>query len=171
MEQHSMTTRTDYTEDEWKTLLDLPRLAAFGAMAAEEGGPLTSTRELFAAIHTMADSARTAYPDNTLIHEIVTEITQGGDDALGTRVAWEPGDENLGAAMLDQALATAARARNILAARATAQEASEYAAWVLSIARAGCGAAGSGFLGLVGDRVTPSEARFVADLAAALGAA
>jgi hypothetical protein len=171
MEQHRMTTRTDYTEEEWKTLLDLPRLAAFGAMAAEEGGPLTSTRELFAAIQTMADSARTTYPDNPLIHEIVTEITQGGDDALGMRVAWEPGDEHLGAAMLEQALETAARAHAILAGQATPQETAEYAAWVLAIARAGAEAAGGGFLGLVGDRVTPSEARFVADLAAALGAA
>lgn len=164
-----MTTRTDYTDTEWDTLLDLPRLAAFGAMAAEAGGPVTSTRELFAAMHELGVSAKTASPDTPLIQEIATEITQGGDDALSSRVAWQPGDEPLGPAMIEQAVETATRAREILTARATPAEAAAYTAWVLAIARAGCAAAGSGFLGLVGERVTPSEARFVQELATALG--
>lgn len=166
-----MTSRADYTDDEWKTLLDLPRLAAFGAMAAEAGGPLTSTRELFAAMHEMATSAQATYPDNALIQEIVAEIIGGGDDAVGTDVAWRPDSgELLGAAMVEQAVATAARARVILDVQATPSEASEYITWVLAIARAGCAAAGRGLFGLRGDRLSPSEARFVADLSAALGA-
>lgn len=149
----------------------MPRLAAFAAMAAEAGGPVTSTRELWAAMRAMAESARTDYPNNTLIREIVAEITGDGDDALGTDVAWDPGSENLGAAMLAQALATAPRVRQILASQGTPEETAQYAGWILAIVRAGANAAGRGLFGLGGERLTTAEARFVQELAAALGAA
>lgn len=48
-----MTTRSDYTDAEWDLLTSLPRMAALGAMAAEEGGPLTATRELWASMMEM----------------------------------------------------------------------------------------------------------------------
>ena len=45
-----MTTRNDYTDSEWELLTHMPRLAAFGAMAAEEGGTVASIRELWTSM-------------------------------------------------------------------------------------------------------------------------
>jgi hypothetical protein len=165
-----LTTQPDFTDDEWQTLLDLPRLAAFGAMAAEASGPIASTRELWAAMRELAAAARGDDPDTTLMQRIVAEIAQGGDDALEADVAWKPGTDNLGAAMIEQAIAAARRARVILAERASAEEAAQYAAWIVAIAHAGCAAVGGGWFGRRGDAVTPAEARFVRDLTAALAA-
>lgn len=165
-----MTTHLDYTDSEWKALLDLPRLAAFGAMAVDRGDPIASTRELFAAMHQMGILANATYADNPLIQAIVAEITAGGDDALGADVDWRPDSgEVLGAALVDQVHDTARRARAILDEQSADIEATEYAEWVLGIARAACEAAGDGLFGLGGNRLAPAERQFIADLAAALG--
>jgi hypothetical protein len=58
----------------------------------------------------------------------------------------------------------------VLTDQATPEEAAEYTAWVLGIARAGCKAVRSGLFGLVGDEMTAAEEQYVEDLAAALRA-
>jgi len=166
-----MTTRTDYTAAEWELLTDMPRLAAFGAMATEEGGPLTSTRELWAGMMELAQAAQTRYPDNTLIQDVTHAVTGREDGAEPTIVDWRANSgEALGNAMVEQALETAPEVREVLASHATAEEAAAYTAWVLGIARAGCEAVKTGFFGMSGEKLTASEAQFIRDLAAALGA-
>jgi hypothetical protein len=164
-----MTTRTDYTDSEWELLTDMPRLAAFAAMAAAEGGPVASTRELWASMMELAQAARTRYPNNTLIQEVLRGFSQPGDEP--SIMGWKPeSGEPLGNAIVRQTLETAARVREVLASQATPEEAAEYTAWVLGIARAGCKAVRSGLFGLVGDEMTAAEEQYVEDLAAALRA-
>src|SRR5918995_6777699 len=165
-----MTTRNDYTDSEWEILTDMPRLAAFGAMAVEEGGPVASTRELWSSMMELAQSARTQYANNTLIQGVMRGFSQRDDDEISI-MGWQPGSgEPLGNAIVAQALETASRVREVLASQATPEEAAEYTQWVLGIARAGCGAVRSGLLGLVGAPMTGAEEQYVADLTAALGA-
>src|SRR5215207_4873750 len=85
-----MTTRTDFTDAEWELLRRMPRLAAFGAMAAEEGGPVASTRELWASMMELAQAARTRYPNNTLIQEIMRGFSQPADDDEMSIMGWQP---------------------------------------------------------------------------------
>lgn len=167
-----MTTRTDYTDAEWDLLTDLPRMAAFGAMAAEEGGPVTSTRELWASMMELAQAARTRYPNNTLIQEVTRAITRPEDDDEMPMTGWKSNSgEELGAAIVEQTLETAPRVREVLASHAPPEEAAEYTAWVLGIARAGGQAVRSGLFGLSGEPVTAAEEQFIKDLSAALGSA
>jgi hypothetical protein len=166
-----MTTRNDYTDSEWELLTDMPRLAAFGAMAVEEGGPVASTRELWSSMMELAQSARTQYANNTLIQEVMRGFSQRGDDEISI-MGWQPGSgEPLGNAIVAQTLETAPRVRAVLASQATPEEAAEYTEWVLDIARAGGGAMRSGLFGLVGAPMTVAEEQYVKDLATALGAA
>jgi hypothetical protein len=167
-----MTTRNDYTDSEWEILIDMPRLAAFGAMAVEEGGPVGSTRELWASMMELAQSARTRYTDNTLIQEVMRDFSHPADDDEMSIMGWKPGSgEPLGTAIVAQTLETAPRVREVLASQATPEEAAEYTEWVLGIARAGCGAVRSGLFGLAGTQMTAAEEQYVKDLATALGAA
>ena len=53
-----MTTREDYDDDDWQLLADMPRLAAFGAMAAQDAGPVISVRELWAGLQELVLSAK-----------------------------------------------------------------------------------------------------------------
>ena len=166
-----MTNRTDYTDSEWELLTDMPRLAAFGAMAAEAGGPVASTRELWASMMELAQAARTRYPSNTLIQDVMQGFSQPGDDEMSI-MGWTPNSgEPLGSAIVAQTLETAPRVREVLSSQSTPEEAAEYIEWVLGIARAGCGAVRGGLLGLVGAPLTATEDQYVKDLAAALGAA
>src|SRR5688572_22975306 len=127
-----MTTRTDYTDSEWELLTNMPRLAAFGAMAAEEGGPVTATRELWASMMELAQAARTKYPDNTLIQEIMRVFSQPADDVEMSIMGWKPDSgEPLGNAIVAQTLETAPRVREVLVSQAAPAEAAEYTDWVL----------------------------------------
>ena len=165
-----MSTRNDYTDSEWELLTDMPRLAAFGAMAVEEGGPVASTRELWTSMMELVRSARTQYANNTLIQGVMRGFSQRANDETSI-MGWQPGSgEPLGNAIVAQALETASRVREVLASQATPEEAAEYTQWVLGIARAGCGAVRSGLFGLVGAPMTVAEKQYVKDLTAALGA-
>jgi hypothetical protein len=165
-----MSTRNDYTDSEWELLTDMPRLAAFGAMAVEEGGPVASTRELWTSMMELVRSARTQYANNTLIQGVMRGFSQRANDETSI-MGWQPGSgEPLGNAIVAQALETASRVREVLAGQATPEEAAEYTQWVLGIARAGCGAVRSGLFGLVGAPMTVAEKQYVKDLTAALGA-
>jgi hypothetical protein len=164
-----MTTRNDYTDSEWELLTDLPRLAALGATAAEEGGPVASTRELWTSMMELAQSAQTRYANNMLIQEVMRDFSQHADET--SIMGWKPDSgEPLGNAIVAQALETASRVRAVLASQATPEEAAEYTQWVLRIAQAGCEAVRSGLFGLVGAQTTVAEEQYVKDLATALGA-
>jgi hypothetical protein len=165
-----MTTRNNYTDSEWELLTDMPRLAAFGAMAAEEGGPVASTRELWSSMMELAQSARTRYTNNSLIQEVMRSFSQRDDEM--SIMGWKPNSgDPLGNAIVAQTLETAPRVREVLASQATPEEAAEYTAWVLGIARAGCGAVRSGLFGLVGAQMTAAEEQYVKGLATALSTA
>ena len=165
-----MTTRNDYTDSEWELLTDMPRLAAFGAMAVEEGGPVASTRELWSSMMELVQAARTRYANNSLIQKVMRDFSQRDDEI--SIMGWKPDSgEPLGNAIVAQTLETAPRVREVLASQATPEEAAEYTEWVLGIARAGCGAVRSGLFGLAGTQMTAAEEQYVKDLAAALGAA
>ena len=106
-----MTTRTDFTDSEWELLTAMPRMAAFGAMAAEEGGPVGSTRELWASTMELAQAARTRYPNNTLIQEVMRGFSQPADDEEMSIMGWKPESSNsLGNAIVAQTLGMAPRA-------------------------------------------------------------
>jgi hypothetical protein len=163
-----MTREAELTESEWALLSDLPRLAAFGAMAADEGDAITATRELWAGMMELAQAAHSRYTGNALIQEIAQASAQDDDGADVSRSGWKPGSAPLGEAVIAQALETARAARPVLAERVSTEEAAEYAAWVLGIARAATEAARTGLFGLGGEQVTAREAAFLRDLQAAL---
>lgn len=165
-----MSRRDQFGDTDWHLLTQMPTLAAFGAMAAEAGGPVTSTRELWAGMQELAESARSDYPNNVLIQEVARTITHRTDGSELSLEDWHAsGPEALQEAVVEQALDTAAKVRRTLATTVSAEDGAQYTDWVMGIAQAGVHGAGSGFLGLLGDEVTPKESKFLEELAAALG--
>jgi hypothetical protein len=167
-----MTNREDFTDAEWKALIDLPVLAAFGAMVAQEdSGLAVSTHELWAAMQELALTARSDFPDNALIRATLRSITHNDDGSPRTIDDWRAtSPEALHEEIVEKTLVTASEVQKALAKRATPEEAFQYKGWVTAIAEAGVNAAKTGFLGLEGAQVTPREALFINELAAALGA-
>lgn len=165
-----MTTQTDYTSGEWELLTKLPTLTALGAMAADEGGPVTSTRELWAGMHEMARAARHSYPNNELIQAVANAITHREDDSELPLDRWQANAAgDLPRQVVETVLETAGEVRQILAVQAKPEEAADYRSWIIGIARAGAEAAKTGFLGLSGSQITARESAFLSELQLALG--
>jgi hypothetical protein len=165
-----LSTRERFTDDEWDLLVDLPRLVAFAAMAADASGPLTSTRELLAGMMELAHAAQatSAYADSALIQSVIQAITRRDDTPSPMPGTWDPqSGAELGRAIVEETIPTAERVRAILTAQAP-QDAAAYTDWVLGIARAGVAAGRSGLLGLTGEQVTARESAFLRELERAL---
>ena len=166
-----MTSRSDFSDDEWEVLTELPRIAAFGAMVAQDGDLSSSGRELLAGLTEMARSAQTTYPRDSLIQDVLRK--NADDEGLVESIIEEQRDAfeaRPGAHIIEQALRDAGRAHEILAKRATPAEGEHYSSWVIGIARAGVEAAKTGRFGTSGARITEREAEFVRELARELGA-
>jgi hypothetical protein len=119
----------------------------------------------------LALTARSDYPDNTLIQATTRSITHNEDGSPRSIEDWHAtSPEALHEAVVEKTLLTAAEVQKALGKRSTPEEATQYKAWVTAIAEAGVNAAKTGFLGLEGAQVTPREALFINELEAAMGA-
>src|SRR3954452_12086754 len=105
-----MTSQADFTDDEWRVLTELPRIAAFGAMVAQDGDLLSSGRELLAGLAQMARTAQTTYPRDSLIQDVLRK--NADDEGLAESIIEEQRDAfeaRPGAHIVEQALLDAGR--------------------------------------------------------------
>jgi hypothetical protein len=163
-----MTSRGDFTSEEWALLVALPREAAIAAAVADADDPLDATKAIVAAFKELVAGAAT-YPDNALIADVLLELRTGQEGPEDQSETIE-----VDAAQRDRQLAGALdharRANETLRATADPDEADEYRTWILAIGREAVRAATSGgFLGIGAERVTETEAEFMGKLRAALG--
>jgi len=63
-----MTTKTDYTDEEWATLTRAPIVAGMAISLADPGGPIEVTKELLATLRAVTDPTTQA--------ELVVSISQ-----------------------------------------------------------------------------------------------
>jgi hypothetical protein len=162
------TVRAAFAPEEWDILRGVPREAAIAAAIADPDGSFGATKAIVAAFKELV-AGTTEFPGNALIAELLLELrtgSEGPEDQDETLELDEAERDRRLAETLDRARA----ANALLAAKADPTAAEEYRRWVVRIARKAVRSAKSGgFLGIGGERVTETEAAFVADLRAALG--
>jgi hypothetical protein len=159
-----MTTRTDYSDEEWARLVRGPLVAGFAISLADPGGPIELVKETAASLRTTQ-----AAPSMPLIAEISREIgenAQRRENALG-------GFKVESAAMAGQQVLDELRAIDvILRTKADQTEADAYRGWILDVARASADAAKEGgFLGIGAEQVSEREQQMLDRLRDALGMA
>lgn len=154
---------TEFSPDEWRTLLDLPGAVVIAATSAEADGMRRTVDEGLAGSRAV-EAGR--HSDSPLVRRIATQLHDEAPDGAQPS-AVEFNDRAQGTA---EVLAAGRRAYHVLRKAAPA-DARAYREWVTAIAERVCAAARSGgFLGLGGVQVSDSERRFLTDLAAELGA-
>jgi hypothetical protein len=159
-----MTTRTDYTDDEWARLVRGPLVAGLAVSIADPGGPIETVKETAAAVRTTQREGEVP-----LVAEISTEIrerAQRRENPLG--------DFRIGSAgMAGQQVLDELRAIDlILRTKADGSEADAYRAWILDAAQASADAAKEGgFFGIGAEQVSAGEQEMLERLRAALGMA
>ena len=158
-----MTTRTDYTEDEWNRLLRGPIVAGLAISIADPGGPIEATKETLASVRVIGDPPE----GEPLLAEISAEVrdrSQNRENPMGDfRLE---GAAVAGAQVLDELREIA----GILDAKASPTEAVAYRAWMMEAANAAAEAAKEGgFLGIGGQQVSEGEAAMIGRIREALG--
>ena len=156
---------TDFTEHEWKLLVELPERVVIAATSAEADGMRRTIDEGLAGDRGI-ESGR--HSDSTLVRRVAAELWTDDDTGAPQPVAVEFNDRDRGVA---EVLADCRRAAELLAAKAAPADAVAYREWLAVIAQRVCGAARTGgFLGIGGVPISAAEHRFLADLSAAFGA-
>ncbi len=157
-----MTTKADYTEDEWNALRRATTVAGFAVSLADPGGPIELTKESMAAM-----KAAGAPPGD---QELLVAVSQ---DALAQQQQRNNvmKELDLKASKVREQIADELRSVNeILTAKATPEEAAAFREWLVQAAQASADAAKEGgFMGIGATRVSEGEKAMLAQLREILG--
>lgn len=160
-----MSTRADYTDEDWNRLGRAPLVAALAISIADPGGPIEVLRESSAALKTIAEAA-----DDGRYGAFVSAVAT--DVAAKARHRENPlGDfKPAGAEARQQVLDELRRVEALLVAKADDDEADEFREWLrISARRSAMAAREGGFLGLGGERVSQREQDMLGELGEIFG--
>jgi hypothetical protein len=157
-----MSTRADYTEDEWILLRGTAWTAAYAIVLADRRN---SPQDTWLEVQTMIrgfDEGPQLYPQNTLIADLAVPD-------YSMLPANGPVENPTAATMRAEALDECRRVATLLAQKSTPQEATECKRWLLRMAELTARAVTErGWLGRNEDPVSGREHALLAELAAAL---
>jgi hypothetical protein len=156
-----MSTKADYTDEEWAVLCRAPLTAGFAVSYADPGGPIEFAKETMAALR----AARTPPSDQPLL---VAVANDGLKYAKEHRAIEEP---DLKATTARQRVVDElTRTNEILSAKATPEEAKSFRAWLIQAAQDAANAAKEGgFLGIGATLVSEREEAMLDQLREILG--
>ena len=149
-----MTGKADFTDDEWKQILEGPPSAGLIVIASDRGG---SIRESFSMAKAYTE-ARKEHGESELLDEIVNAKPEMDHTRYHS-------PEELKEASLKHLTA----AVGLLESKATPQELDEYKKFILELAQRVAEARKEGFLGLSGERVSDDEKAAIGEISGALG--
>jgi hypothetical protein len=149
-----MTGKADFTEQEWKTILEAPPSAGLVVILSDRGG---SIRETFSMAKAYTE-ARQQHGESELLDELAAAKPEMDRTRAGS-------PEELKQHNLDNVRQGVA----LLQAKATEEEVAEYKKFILGLAEKVAEARKEGFLGLSGERVSDAERAAIGEVEAALG--
>lgn len=163
-----MTTKADFTPDEWKALLQSPLLVGLAVSAAEPSGLFGLLKESMASASALVQAKSDPGAD-ALVKAVAADYetsegrTLARDGLQASFAGAKPADVKA------KALAALGPLSAILAAKAPI-DATAYKTWLCGVAKSVAEAASEGgFLGFGGVQVSEAEKATIADIAAALG--
>jgi transcription antitermination factor NusG len=158
-----MTSKADYTDEEWAQLRRAPFVAGLAISMADPGGPIEMAKETMATLR-----AATTPPSQ---EELLVAVAQ--DIASMMKEKQNPlKDFKLdGAALAGKMILDEMKAVNeIVTAKATPEEADAFRRWLLDVALAAADAAKEGgFMGFGAELVSQGEQRMLGELRVTLG--
>jgi hypothetical protein len=163
-----MAGKSDFTSDEWKTLLESAMMAGIAVTAADPSGLWGTLKESMASARTIMGAAHDSSAD-----ELVRAIASEYETADGRSVAREGLRAELSgkkpAEIVTKALEVIKNAAELVDAKAPG-DAAAYKTWLQHIAQAVAEASGEGgFLGFGGVQVSETEKATLAHIKESLG--
>jgi hypothetical protein len=165
-----MAGKTDFTPDEWKTLLESVMMAGIAVTAADPSGLWGTLRESMASARTVMGAAHD--PSATgLVHAVAAEFETAegrstARDGLRTQLSGKKPPE-----MVAKSLEVLKQAAAIVSAKSPV-DAAAFKGWLQHISQAVADAsAEGGFLGFGGAKISDAEKATLAHISEALGLA
>jgi hypothetical protein len=149
-----MTAKSDFTPEEWETVIEGPTAAGLMIAASQRGGTF---RESYSIAKAYAD-ARREHGASQLLDDIV------GEKPKVERPHVHSVDE-----LKQQSLEHLRQGLALVQQKGTPEDADQYKQFVVGLAARVAEAHREGFLGFTGDRVSDAERQAVSDVADALG--
>ena len=158
-----MTSKTDFTEEEWVRLRRAPFVAGLAISIADPGGPIELAKETIATLK----AASTPPSQEELLVAVSQEIASMVNQKQNPMAAFKPDRSALAGKMILDELKGV---NEILTAKATPEEADAFRRWLLTAAQAAAdGAKEGGFMGFGAELVSQGEQRMLDELRTALG--
>jgi hypothetical protein len=148
-----VTGKADFSEQEWKQVLEGPTSAGLIVIASDRGG---SIRETFSMAKAYTE-ARRQHGESELLDEIVAAKPE-----MDRTRASSPEQ------LKDNALQNIREAVELLKGKASEEEVAEYRKFVVGLAERVAEARKEGFLGLSGERVSDAERAAIGEIETAL---
>ena len=159
-----MTTKSDFTEEEWTRVVRAPLVAGMAISLADPGGPIEATKETMATLKTATNPPTR----EQLLAEVALEIQAAGQQHHNPLKGYKldhgrvPGEQ-----VLDELRSVQA----IVAAKATSEETGAFGSWLLAAAQAAAEAAkDGGFMGFGAQQVSDREQAMLDQVRAAVSA-
>jgi hypothetical protein len=152
-----MTTRTEFTDEEWARLERAPFVAGMAISLADPGGPIEALKETIATGKTVLEVAQTG-GRGELVDAVAKDVAakaQARENPMG-------GFRPKGALAAEEILEELRAATDLVSEKATPEEAAAFREWILSTAQAAADAAKEGgFMGFRAERVSEGEQRML----------
>lgn len=159
-----MTTKEDFTEEEWASVQLLPVLVLSGSVLADGRKLVTSFSETIAGMGAFKEASG-AQPDNALVQAIASALeSQSGKQAVNLA----PENAGTTAEAVAQITDKIQGAVDTVRAKATPEEFNGLATVLLSTAQSAAERKGSGPMGFGGEKVDANEQAFLDKLGAIL---
>jgi hypothetical protein len=159
-----MTSRADFSEDEWTRLKRAPFVAGMAISLADPGGPIELVKETAATLKSVRDAAESG-GRGELIDAIAQEVVADTRQRTNPLHDFKPKGALAGQEILEEL----ADVNRIVSAKATPEEADAYRDWLRTAAQEAANAAKEGgFMGFRAELVSEGEQRMLDKLAEVL---
>jgi hypothetical protein len=157
-----MTTRNDFTEEEWVRLGRAPLVAGMAISLADPGGPIEAIKESSAAIRTVLEAAQGGGHG-----EFVQDVARDVADKARNRQNPMAGFRPTGSSARDEVLDELRAVNALLLEKTTPEETAQFREWLREAAQSTAKAAKEGgFLGFNAQLVSEREQQMLDTLGA-----
>ena len=159
----AVTTKSDFTDDEWARIVRAPFVAGMAISLADPGGPIEATKETVATLK----SATSPPSREQLLAEVALEVQAMMQEKRSPLSGYKPTAD--GAPPGEQVLEELRAVQALVAAKAAAEEAEAFGRWLITAAQAAADAAKEGgFMGFGAKQVSEREEAMLDQVRAAV---
>ena len=152
-----MTTKADFTDEEWSRLERAPIVAGMAISLADPGGPIEAVKELMAALRTVLEAAQGG-DHGELVDAVAKSAGEKAQHRKSPLGDFKPRGAQAGEEILDELRAV----NELVTTKASPEEAAAFREWLLTAAKRSAEAAKEGgFLGFRAERVSEGEQRML----------